>query len=179
MNLLQKTVDVQKWLLGEEHPSALKSMHNLAFYYSDLGRKKEAMSLLEKTVDARKRTLGEEHLSTLNSMHNLALDYSDLGRNEDAVKLAKTRLTCKTNLGRRASPYPQVYGESCLRLQNSRPNNRGDSSHEDGRCATTGIGRRASHFYGQPCGFQWQSPGAANFKHVLGAKSWIARLPTG
>jgi len=62
-------------MLGEEHPSTLITMSNLAFKYMNQGRWKEAEELEEQVVEARTRVLGEEHPSTLTSMSNLALTY--------------------------------------------------------------------------------------------------------
>ena len=74
-------------LLGEEHPSTLTSMNNLASTYRRQGRLQEAADLEEKVLEAEKRILGEEHPSTLTSMGNLASIYSDQGRLQEAVDL--------------------------------------------------------------------------------------------
>ncbi len=89
MQLLMKTVDARKRILGTEHPHTLNSMYKLAIFYSDLGRKEEAMQLMRKALDARIRILGEDHADTLNSMDSLAVNYSRLGRNEEAMQLVE------------------------------------------------------------------------------------------
>ncbi|KEP46281.1 kinesin light chain, partial [Rhizoctonia solani 123E] len=87
LKLLQPVVRAFKQVLGDEHPSTLTSMNNLALTYSDLGRHDEAEQLQVKVLDTRKRVLGEEHPSTLMSMHNLASTYSHLGRPNEAEQL--------------------------------------------------------------------------------------------
>lgn len=68
-------LEARKRVLGEEHPSTLNSMANLAATHSDQGRWKEAEELKLSVLEARRRLLGEEHPDTLNSMANLALTY--------------------------------------------------------------------------------------------------------
>ncbi|TVY12783.1 Nephrocystin-3, partial [Lachnellula arida] len=75
MQLEEKVYEARKRTLGEEHPSTLLSMGNLARSYSDLGRGQDAVQLAEKVYEARKRTLGEEHPNTLSILefYNIAL----------------------------------------------------------------------------------------------------------
>jgi hypothetical protein len=84
---LVQATKVRRELLGEEHPSTLTSMANLALTYSNQGRWDEAESLGVQVMEARTRVLGEEHPSTLTSMANLALTYSNQGRWKEAEAL--------------------------------------------------------------------------------------------
>jgi hypothetical protein len=77
------------WVLGEEHPSTLTSMANLALTYSNQGRWKEAEELEVQVMEARKRVLGEEHPHTLTSMHNLAYTLQSQGCYSKALVLIK------------------------------------------------------------------------------------------
>ncbi|KAB5581159.1 hypothetical protein GE09DRAFT_1168377 [Coniochaeta sp. 2T2.1] len=83
--LIQAT-NIRKELLGEEHPSTLTSLGDLALTYSNQGRWKEAESLEVKVGETSKRVLGEEHSDTLISMGNLATTY----RNQDRWKEAES-----------------------------------------------------------------------------------------
>ncbi|KAK2734188.1 Kinesin light chain 5, partial [Colletotrichum kahawae] len=65
---------------GQEHPSTLTSMANLASTYRNQGRWKEAEELEVRVIEMRKRVLREEHPSTLMSMANLALTTKADGR---------------------------------------------------------------------------------------------------
>ncbi|KAB5513496.1 hypothetical protein GE09DRAFT_1179745 [Coniochaeta sp. 2T2.1] len=78
---------VRRELLGEEHPSTLTSMGNLASTYREQGRWKEAESLQAEDLDICSRVLGEEHPDTLTSMGNLALTCSNQGRWNEAESL--------------------------------------------------------------------------------------------
>ena len=62
-------------VLGQEHPSTLTSMGNLASTYQNQGRWKEAEELFVQVMETFKRVLGQEHPHTLTSMANLASTY--------------------------------------------------------------------------------------------------------
>ena len=59
--------------LGEDDPSTLASMNNLAATYSALGQHDKALALKEQTLKLRRAKLGENHPDTLTSMNNLAV----------------------------------------------------------------------------------------------------------
>ncbi|KAG9242077.1 P-loop containing nucleoside triphosphate hydrolase protein [Calycina marina] len=79
--------EANKRVLGEEHPSTLTSMANLASTYRNQGRWKEAEDLEVLVMEMRKRVLGPEHPSTLTSMANLASTYRNQGRWTEAEDL--------------------------------------------------------------------------------------------
>ena len=58
--------------VGEEHPTTLSTVHNLAHMYSLQGKHAKAETLQVAVLAVRKRVLGEEHRGTLTSAHNLA-----------------------------------------------------------------------------------------------------------
>jgi tetratricopeptide (TPR) repeat protein len=84
--LFMQVMETRKRVLGEEHPSTLISMADLASTYRNQERWKEAEKLFVQVMETRKRVLGEEHPDTLISMANLASTYSD-GRWEEAKEL--------------------------------------------------------------------------------------------
>ena len=67
-----QALEVQKRLLGEEHPDTLRSMHNLAYTNTYLGEHVQAKSLQKRVLEIQKRVLGEGHPDVLASMVNLA-----------------------------------------------------------------------------------------------------------
>ncbi|OCK81827.1 TPR-like protein [Lepidopterella palustris CBS 459.81] len=73
--------------LGQEHPSTLTSMANLASTYRNQGRWREAEELFVQAMETRKRVQGPEHPDTLTSMANLASTYRNQGRWEEAEEL--------------------------------------------------------------------------------------------
>ena len=56
-----QVMETSRRVLGQEHPSTLTSMANLAFTWNGQCRAAEAMSLMEICVQLQKRVLGPEH----------------------------------------------------------------------------------------------------------------------
>lgn len=71
--------------LGEDHPTTLITMANLASLYKDMGDYDHAEPLYVQVLDARKRILGTDHPSTILGMNNLAVLYSVRGENDQAA----------------------------------------------------------------------------------------------
>ena len=90
--LKESTLSVRRRVLGEEHPSTLISINNLAVTLRDLGDVSGAKDLHETALSVKRRVLGEEHPATLNSMHNLAVTLRDLGDISDARALQESAL---------------------------------------------------------------------------------------
>ncbi|KAF2267719.1 TPR-like protein [Lojkania enalia] len=95
----RRTLEFRKDMLGDEHPSTLTSMANLASTLWNQGRWKEAEELgnqgrwkeaeeLEvQVMEMRKRVLGDEHPDTLTSMANLAYTWKSQSQNKEAISL--------------------------------------------------------------------------------------------
>ena len=75
-----EVMETRRRVLGEEHPSTLTSMGNLASTYRNQGRWTEAEKLFVQVMETRKKKLGADHPSTLTSMANLASTYRNQGR---------------------------------------------------------------------------------------------------
>ncbi|KAK7193330.1 Kinesin light chain 5 [Paraphaeosphaeria sporulosa] len=82
-----QVMETRRRVLGEEYPSTLTSMANLALTYMNQGRWKEAEELEMQVMETSSRVLGEEHPSTLVSMANLASTFSNQGRWKEAEEL--------------------------------------------------------------------------------------------
>ncbi|KAF6804524.1 Kinesin light chain 5 [Colletotrichum sojae] len=85
--IVRQAVSTWTEILGQEHPSTLTSMANLASTFWNQGRWKEAEELNVQVMETRKRVLGEEHPNTLASMANLASTYRNQGRWKEAEEL--------------------------------------------------------------------------------------------
>ncbi|KAK5214857.1 hypothetical protein LTR72_012037, partial [Exophiala xenobiotica] len=72
IGLTEEVVELRKSKLGADHPDALRSMHNLAYRYSEAGRRAEALQLTEKVVELQTSKLGADHPDTLASQKFLA-----------------------------------------------------------------------------------------------------------
>ncbi|KAK5134177.1 hypothetical protein LTR08_006837 [Meristemomyces frigidus] len=82
-----QSIEVYSRLLGEEHPSTLAGIGNLAHTYKNQGRWKEAEELWVKRLEVSLRVLGEEHPSTLVTKGSLAVTYRDQGQLKKAEEL--------------------------------------------------------------------------------------------
>jgi tetratricopeptide (TPR) repeat protein len=85
--LLLQISEVQKKVLGAEHPSTLISLGNLALTHHNLGRKEDAEKLYLQVLHTQQKILGPSHPNTVATKHNLALTYSSQRRHEDAKEL--------------------------------------------------------------------------------------------
>ena len=56
-----QSLEMDKKLLGEEHPSVAKTLGNLASLYDAQGRHKEAEPLYLQALEMKKKLLGYEH----------------------------------------------------------------------------------------------------------------------
>jgi hypothetical protein len=77
LEMMEQVGHLRRTRLGEDHPSTLRSIYNLANCYSEAGQRAEALQLTEQVVYLFKTKLGEDHLDTLRSMHSLAIRYSE------------------------------------------------------------------------------------------------------
>ncbi|KIV98480.1 uncharacterized protein PV09_09707 [Verruconis gallopava] len=84
--LFAQIKDTSLRVLGEEHPSTLTSMANLASTFWNQGRWKEAEELFVQVKDTSLRVLGEEHPDTLISIANLAAIWKGQDRDDDALQ---------------------------------------------------------------------------------------------
>ena len=103
-SLLTRALEIQRRVLGPEHPSTLGTMQSLSDIYLHQGRYAEAETMLRDTLDTRRRILGPDHPDTLKSMNDLGLVLTAEGRFADAEKVLRDTLEIKTRvLGREDS----------------------------------------------------------------------------
>jgi tetratricopeptide (TPR) repeat protein len=84
---LERSVEIRRRALGEEHTDTLFSVNNLAGLYLARGQYAQAEPLYVQTLDVRRRVLGDEHTDTLLSMNNLAVAYQEQGQYAKAEPL--------------------------------------------------------------------------------------------
>jgi tetratricopeptide (TPR) repeat protein len=105
---LEQALQVQRKLLGEEHPDTLRTMHRIIRLYAFQSRYKEAEPLAVKVLETRRRVLGEEHEDTLISMFDLAWMYRALGRYEEAEPLHTKNLQMTRRILDEEHPHTSV-----------------------------------------------------------------------
>ena len=69
-NSLQQSLEMNKKLLGEEHPSVASSLNNFAGLYESLGIYEVAEPLFIQALEMNKKLLGEEHPHFASSFNN-------------------------------------------------------------------------------------------------------------
>ena len=80
-------LEIQKRILGEEHPSTLGSMTNLGLLYLSMKRLDDAQAMFEISLPINRRVLGMRHRWTRNALTGLARTYDELDRNDDSIGL--------------------------------------------------------------------------------------------
>lgn len=68
---LNRALNVQKKLLGEEHPDTYNTYNNLGGAYECTGDFKQAAEYFSKAYDGFRKILGEEHPTTQIILNNL------------------------------------------------------------------------------------------------------------
>jgi len=99
---------IRRALLGEEHPSTLDSMHNLASVLDDQGKYEEAGEMYRQTVELSETILGKEHQSTLNSMNDLAVVLENQGKYKEAEIMHREELELCQKI--RGKEHPSTLG---------------------------------------------------------------------
>src|SRR5262249_11558165 len=88
----EETARLAKAKLGDDHPSTLTSMNNLASVYHATGQIEKALPLYEATLPLMKAKLGADHPLTITLMNNLASAYSAAGQLDKAVPISNATL---------------------------------------------------------------------------------------
>jgi tetratricopeptide (TPR) repeat protein len=83
--LYSETMEIQRRVLGPEHPDTLLSMGNLAGAYTEDGKYAQAEALFSQTLEISRHVLGPEHTNTLGFL----LDYASLCQRQGKYALAE------------------------------------------------------------------------------------------
>ena len=84
MQMWRELIDLQRRVLGREHPSTLATINNLALSLGGQGKHTEAEQIQRELLDVRRRVLGPEHPDTLTTMGNLANSRWSQGKHAEA-----------------------------------------------------------------------------------------------
>jgi non-specific serine/threonine protein kinase/serine/threonine-protein kinase len=90
--LIEQSVEIQRRILGPEHPDTLRSEDALAATLGDEGKYAESEKLARETRDALRRVLGPEHPDSLISTGILIVALMDQFRFAEAEKLQRETL---------------------------------------------------------------------------------------
>jgi len=84
-SVYRDALQVQRRVLGPQHPDTLLTMDNLNNTLAEQGRYAEAERLCRETLDIRRRVLGPEHRDTATSKYELAGLLARQGRPNEAL----------------------------------------------------------------------------------------------
>jgi serine/threonine protein kinase len=108
--LYREVLDIERRVLGPEHPGTLQSMEVLAVDLAHEGRYDEAEKMQFKARDSLRQALGPEHPGTALSTDSLACIFALAGNHDEALALARgsrprTPSLCRSlHRGRYGSP---------------------------------------------------------------------------
>ncbi|MEU1273826.1 FxSxx-COOH system tetratricopeptide repeat protein [Streptomyces sp. NPDC005799] len=101
----EDTLERQRRLLGEGHPSLLITSGSVAADLRALGRFNEALELDQRIYSGFREIFGEDHPRTLSSANNLAIDYRLTGESKAARRLDEDTVRRRTALLGPLHPY--------------------------------------------------------------------------
>ncbi len=88
----REVLEVQRRVLGPEHPDTLNTMSNLGCSLGGQGKHAKAETMTREVLDVQRRVLGAEHPSTLLTMGNLALSLGGQGKHAEAEQMFRELL---------------------------------------------------------------------------------------
>ncbi len=115
--LLQRTLDIRRKVLGEDHPHTATSYDNLAQSLYEQGQYGAAQPLLQRALDIRRKVLGEDHPHTATSYNNLAANLDEQGQYGAAQPLYQRALDIRRKvLGEDHPDTPSSYNDLAYNL---------------------------------------------------------------
>ncbi len=84
--MLERTLTIEEFHYGHDHPSTLTTRDNMAGVLSKQGKYEEALQAYREVFDKRKDLLGPEHPDTLTTRNNMAAVLDDQGKYEEALQ---------------------------------------------------------------------------------------------
>lgn len=94
----ERQLEIQRRLLGEEHPEVAKSLNNLALLLKDQGNYAEAEPLLHQALAMHRKLVEKEHPEVATTLNNLACLLQDQGNYAAAETLYREALAMTRNL---------------------------------------------------------------------------------
>ncbi len=97
-SLIEKTVEIQKRVLGAEHPDTLRSESSLAWLLSQEGHYAQAEALERDTLNIDYRVLKTDDPDTLSSISNLAWILRQEGKYGEAERLERSDIDSEVRI---------------------------------------------------------------------------------
>lgn len=93
IRFLEKAMEIEEKLLGQDHPELAHNLNNLSALHFSLGHYRQAEVLLAKTLATEEKTLGPDHPSIAATLNNLATLCFHQGLSLQAEQLSRRALT--------------------------------------------------------------------------------------
>jgi tetratricopeptide (TPR) repeat protein len=103
-SLYQRLLNISRELLGENHPTVVKLLTNLAKLYTDQLRYDSATPLYEDALRIRQHVFDADHPSIVTNLINLTYNYQSLDRFEEAKQRCVDALAISTKLYGNSDP---------------------------------------------------------------------------
>ncbi len=104
IDYLTQALDIQKKVLGEEHPDVAASLSNLGIAYKKQGDVPQALDYYTQSLAIQKKALGEEHPDVAVSLNNLGSAYAERGDVPQALDYYTQSLTIQKKVLREEHP---------------------------------------------------------------------------
>ena len=115
LELIQKSLEIKRKIVGELHPEFARALENLADYYYYNGDYKKAEPLYLQVIEIRIKVLGEEHPDYARALENLAYLYVAMFDYKKAESHFSQSLEIQKNiLGEKHSDYINSLGNLAL-----------------------------------------------------------------
>jgi tetratricopeptide (TPR) repeat protein len=118
--LYSDVIDVQRRVLGPEHPQTLRAMMMLAVTMMKEGRYAAADKLQGEVIEAKTRVLGPTHTSTLQSMEMEALGLSREGRFAESEEMFRAVIEIAEKSDQPATVAEAWYNSACAQAARGR-----------------------------------------------------------
>jgi serine/threonine protein kinase len=139
---LEKALDIQKRILGLDHPDTLNTMNSLSTVFIRMGKYAEAESILRETVSRRKQVLGAEHQHTIISMHNLGIVYYYQGKFKEAESMGRETLEIRKRV------LGEDHPDTIFSLENLAIALSGQEKHEEAETVYDEAREKAARIFG-------------------------------
>ena len=108
--LAEEALAVERRINGDDDPSTLSCISNLASLYGDMGNHDQALPLHTEALAGSRRLRGDDHPDTLSCISNLASLHGDMGNHDLALPLHTEALAGSRRL--RGDDHPNTL--SCI-----------------------------------------------------------------
>ena len=102
VDLYERTYEYRCKTLGQEHPTTMMALNNVAHTYSNVQQNhQKALEIYQRAYEQKCKVLGEKHTSTLTTLENIGVTYSSLRQWQKSLDI----------LNKVYDDYVKIYGK--------------------------------------------------------------------